>query len=64
MTIYTVELGHYIIVEKNLGVVLKGAPIAEEKANAFIMKKARWILDKLDLVATIQEGAIVTGSRT
>ena len=66
--VYTVEEkaglnGHYIIVEKNLGVVLKGAPLAEEKANACILKKARWILDKLDLVATVQEGNIVTGSR-
>lgn len=66
--VYTVEEkaglnGHYIIVEKNLGVVLKGALLAEEKANAYILKKARWILDKLDLVATVQEGDLVTGSR-
>jgi len=66
--VYTVEEkaglnGHYIIVEKNQGVVLKGALLSEEKANACILKKARWILDKLDLVATVQEGDIVTGSR-
>jgi len=66
--VYTVEEkaglnGHYIIVEKNMGVVLKGSLLAEEKANAYILKKARWILDKLDLVAMVQEGDLVTGSR-
>ncbi len=54
---------HYIIVEKNHGVILKGAPISEEQANKYILKKARWILDKLDLVESVHEGDIVTGSR-
>jgi len=54
---------HYIIVEKNHGVILKGAPLSDEQANKYILKKARWILDKLDLVESVHEGEIVTGSR-
>lgn len=54
---------HYIIVEKNHGVILKGAAISEQQANKYILKKARWILDKLDLVKSVHEGDIVTGSR-
>ncbi len=54
---------HYIIVEKNHGVILKGAPISEDQANKYILKKARWILDKLSLVESVKEGDIVTGSR-
>ncbi len=54
---------HYITVEKNQGVVLKGKSVPEETANKFILKKAKWILDKLRLVETIEEGDIVTGSR-
>ncbi|NQV01286.1 MAG: M48 family metallopeptidase [Bacteroidia bacterium] len=55
--------GHYIIVERDHGVILKGPAIEEEKAGKYILKKARWILDKMDLVATVHEGDIVTGSR-
>lgn len=54
---------HYIVVEKNLGVILKGALIPEDQANKFILKKARWILEKLNLVESVNEGDIVTGSR-
>ncbi|MCK9421840.1 MAG: M48 family metallopeptidase [Bacteroidales bacterium] len=54
---------HYIVVEKNHGVILKGTPISEEQANKYILKKARWILDKLNLVESVKEGDIVTGSR-
>lgn len=54
---------HYIMVEKNHGVILKGALIPEDQANKFILKKARWILDKLNLVESVNEGDIVTGSR-
>lgn len=54
---------HYIIVEKNHGVTLKGAPISEDQANKYILKKARWILDKLSLVESVNDGDIVTGSR-
>jgi predicted metal-dependent hydrolase len=54
---------HYITVEKGVGVILKGKPISEEFANKLILKKAKWIIDKLDLVSSISEGDIVTGSR-
>lgn len=54
---------HYISVEKNAGVVLKGKAVSALKADQLILKKAKWILDKLNLVSSIEEGDIVTGSR-
>lgn len=54
---------HYIVVEKDHGVILKGRSISEDQANKYILKKARWILDKLSLVESVKEGDIVTGSR-
>ena len=54
---------HYIVIDKNHGVILKGAPISDDQANKYILKKARWILDKLNLVESVKEGDIVTGSR-
>jgi predicted metal-dependent hydrolase len=54
---------HYIIVEKNHGVILKGALLSEERANKYILKKAKWILEKLSLVESVNEDDIVTGSR-
>lgn len=54
---------HYISVEKKVGVILKGRAISPEKAAQFILKKARWILDKLELVRTIGEDDWVTGAR-
>lgn len=54
---------HYIVVEKGHGVILKGADISVEQANKYILKKARWILDRLDLVEALHESDIVTGSR-
>ncbi|CAH8283080.1 hypothetical protein EV196_10261 [Mariniflexile fucanivorans] len=54
---------HYISVQKDTGVVLKGNPVSLEKEQALILKKARWILEKLDLVEAIGYDAIVTGSR-
>ncbi|MUH34801.1 M48 family peptidase [Zobellia amurskyensis] len=54
---------HYITVDKDEGVVLKGKSISEEKAQKLILKKAKWILDKLDLVSSIGDDDIVTGSR-
>lgn len=54
---------HYISVEKGIGVILKGKPISQELADKLILKKAKWILDKLDLVSSISEGDIVTGAR-
>jgi hypothetical protein len=54
---------YYISVEKGVGVILKGKPISIEQADKLILKKAKWILDKLDLVSSISDGDIVTGSR-
>jgi predicted metal-dependent hydrolase len=54
---------HYITVEKGKIVVLKGKTIPESKANTLILKKARWIIEKLFLVQSIEESEIVTGSR-
>lgn len=54
---------YYISVEKGIGVILKGKPISVEQADKLILKKAKWILDKLDLVSSISDGEIVTGSR-
>jgi len=54
---------HYITVERGHGVVLKGESVSEEKSQKLILKKAKWILDKLDLVEAIEDGDIVTGSR-
>lgn len=54
---------HYISVAKGEGVVLKGKPISEEKANILILKKAKWIIDKLELVSAIGDDDIITGSR-
>ena len=54
---------HYISVEKGVGVILKGKSIPEEHAQKLILKKAKWILDKLDLVQSIGEEDIVTGAR-
>ena len=54
---------HYITVEKGVGVILKGKSISEEYAEKLILKKAKWILDKLDLVQSIGDEDIVTGAR-
>ncbi|WCO03419.1 M48 family metallopeptidase [Psychroserpens ponticola] len=54
---------HYISVEKGEGVILKGKPISNDHAKKLILKKAKWIIDKLDLVSSIGDDDIVTGSR-
>jgi hypothetical protein len=54
---------HYISVEKGVGVILKGKSIPAEHAEKLILKKAKWILDKLDLVQSIGDEDIVTGAR-
>jgi predicted metal-dependent hydrolase len=54
---------HYISVEKGIGVILKGKSIPAEHAEKLILKKAKWILDKLDLVQSIGDEDIVTGAR-
>jgi predicted metal-dependent hydrolase len=54
---------HYISVQKGNGVVLKGKAIPVDKADKLILKKAKWIIDKLELVKSIGDQDIVTGSR-
>ena len=54
---------HYIAVEKHSGVVLKGRPVPDTIADRLILKKAKWILDKLEVVKAEKEEVIVTGSR-
>ncbi|UMB59994.1 M48 family metallopeptidase [Lutibacter sp. A80] len=54
---------HYITVAKGDGVILKGKNISDELAETLILKKAKWILDKLELVSSIGDEDIVTGSR-
>jgi predicted metal-dependent hydrolase len=54
---------YYISVEKGVGVILKGKPTTQELADKLILKKAKWILDKLDLVSSISNEEIVRGSR-
>jgi predicted metal-dependent hydrolase len=54
---------HYISVEKGVGVILKGKSTPAEHAEKLILKKAKWILDKLDLVQSIGDEDIVTGAR-
>lgn len=54
---------HYISVQKGQGVVLKGKAVSLEKSHQLILKKAKWIIDKLDLVKSIADDDIVTGSR-
>jgi predicted metal-dependent hydrolase len=65
---YTVQerpdLGaHYLSVAQGEGVVLKGPPLLPAQADQLVLKKARWVLAKLELVRTPQPGDITTGSR-
>ena len=54
---------HYISVERGVGVTLKGKQLPVEKADSLVLKKAKWIIEKLNLVQLIGEDDIVTGSR-
>ena len=54
---------HYIVVDRHNGVVLRGKAVSPEQADKLILKKAIWILKKLELVRAIKEKDIVTGSR-
>lgn len=61
--LYSNLKSHYITVEKGIGVVLKGKGISAEYADKLILKKAKWILDKLELVKIVDDQEIVSGSR-
>jgi len=54
---------HYITVARDSGVVLKGKKVSPDIADKLILKKAGWIVDKLQVVRADNEGQIVTGSR-
>ena len=54
---------HYISVDKHAGVIIKGASITGEIADGLILKKAKWILQKMKVVQSIDSDKIVTGSR-
>ncbi|PXY02531.1 M48 family peptidase [Marinifilum breve] len=54
---------HYITVERDRGVVLKGKAISQAQADALILKKAAWIIEKLEMVRSIDTGKLQTGSR-
>ncbi len=54
---------HYITVDAHEGVVLKGSKIESELGDRLVLKKAKWILDKLQTVRRPNKNDIVTGSR-
>lgn len=54
---------HYITVARDSGVVLKGKRVNPSIANKLILKKAGWIIGKLQVVGASQDEVIVTGSR-
>ena len=59
-----VELkSHYITVERGNGVTLRGKSVTEEQSQRLVLKRAKWILDKMKWVEAIGEGDVVTGSR-
>ncbi|GAB3635304.1 SprT family zinc-dependent metalloprotease [Hymenobacter arcticus] len=65
---YTVQerpdlAAHYLSVAQGEGVVLKGPPLPPAQADQLVLRKARWVLAKLELVRVVQPGDIVTGSR-
>lgn len=65
---YTIQVqeglkSHYVVVEKNRGVIFKGKAASGELSDRMVLKKARWILKKLDLVTEREAAPLVTGSR-
>ena len=54
---------HYLTVGKGKGVILKGKHISILDADKLVAKKARWIIKKLELVESLNQSDIVTGSR-
>ncbi|RTQ47609.1 M48 family peptidase [Hymenobacter gummosus] len=54
---------HYLSVAQHEGVVLKGPRLSAAEADSLVLKKARWILDKLALVRAPRPEDVVTGSR-
>jgi predicted metal-dependent hydrolase len=65
---YSVEInsklkGHYITVDRNSGVVLKGKTVSNAAADKLVLSKGGWIVKKLQLVKADNDDKIVTGSR-
>jgi len=54
---------HYITVEKNKPVVLKGEVISFEEQQSFVKNKVKWIKKKYQQFSQISDEEIVTGSR-
>lgn len=54
---------HYLSVDKDQGVVLKGLRLPTPQSDKLVLQKARWILEKLALVQAVVTEDIVTGSR-
>ncbi|MBF9239794.1 M48 family metallopeptidase [Hymenobacter sp. BT683] len=54
---------HYLSVDKDQGVVLKGLRLPAPQSDKLVLRKARWILEKLALVQAVAAEDIVTGSR-
>ena len=54
---------HYISVDKQAGIILKGSSVTGEIGDGLILKKAKWILQKMKVVQAIDSDKIVTGSR-
>ncbi|QDA61664.1 M48 family metallopeptidase [Hymenobacter jejuensis] len=54
---------HYLSVEQHEGVVLKGRRLPGPQADRLVLQKARWVLEKLDLVRTAVSEDLVTGAR-
>ena len=57
------QTAHYISVEKDVGVRLTGKKVSAAEAEKMILKRAAWILQKLELVKTAVADELVTGSR-
>ncbi|GAB3560620.1 M48 family metallopeptidase [Spirosoma fluminis] len=54
---------HYISVSRDEDVVLKGPRLLSAQADRLVLKKAHWILYKLEIARAIDPDAVVTGSR-
>ena len=54
---------HYISVDRHSGVVLKGKHVSPENADKLVLKKAGWIIKKLETVSAVETDDITTGSR-
>ncbi|WP_044211493.1 M48 family metallopeptidase [Flammeovirga sp. OC4] len=58
------ELKHdYIQVEQGQPILYRSPNVTEEKADKYVLKKARWIIEKMKLVAEPIHEEIKTGSR-